>query len=158
MIGTRRPDRTPTRDLVRCASVQASSAQRGMVPLAAVDGSPATDWQPVKIPATLTVQLAQPQSISAATLRWGRMWPPQPKPNVHPPAKPVKTVRPTAYRLMTSTDGTHWREVTHVRTTGSRVKDVLTFPAVSAKYIRVAITASKKQLPPPMLEELTVTH
>ena len=157
-ITTRRPDQKPTSDLVRCAAASATSAQPGRIPLAAVDGSPATDWQPVRTPASLTVRLPHAQTVGSATLRWGRMWPPQPKPNVHPPAKPVKTVRPTAYRLQASTDGVHWRTLADVHTTSGRVKDVLSFAEVPARYIRVTIVSSKRSLPAPMLDELTVGH
>lgn len=157
VIPTRRPAATATPDVVRCTSTVASSAARGMVPLAAVDGSPATGWQPTQRQARLTVHLPRTHSVSHATLRWGRMWPAQPKPNVHPPAKPVITLRPTAYRLLVSTDGAHWREVTHVRTRGNRVVDDLTFPAVPARYVRVRIVSSKPKHEPPMLDELTVT-
>jgi trehalose/maltose hydrolase-like predicted phosphorylase len=157
-IRTRRPDERSSPDLARCVAARASSAQRGKIPLAAIDGSPATNWQPMRTPSSLTVRLAHPQTIGSATLLWGRMWPPQPKPNVHPPAKPVKTVRPTAYQLRTSTDGVHWRTVARVRTETGRVKDTLRFATVRARDVRVNIVSSKRSLPPPMLDELTVGH
>ena len=112
----------------------------------------------MRTPASLTVRLPHAQTVGSATLRWGRMWPPQPKPNVHPPAKPVKTVRPTAYRLQASTDGVHWRTLADVHTTSGRVKDVLSFAAVPARYLRVSIVSSKRSLPAPMLDEMTVGH
>jgi hypothetical protein len=158
VLTTGDPQAAPTADVVRCASVTASSAQRGMIPLAAIDGSPATDWQPVARHGRLTVGLGRAVTISHARLRWGRMWPPQPKPNVHPPAGPVKTARPTAYRLLTSSDGRHWRLVTHVRTRSNRVVDALSFGAVRARYVRVRIVSAKASLPPPMLDELRVTR
>ena len=54
LVSPRRPDLQPTRDLVRCGHASASSSQRGADPLAAVDGSPATGWQPSSLPADLT--------------------------------------------------------------------------------------------------------
>jgi trehalose/maltose hydrolase-like predicted phosphorylase len=156
-IRTRRPAADPTPDVVRCARASASSAARGMIPLAAVDGSPATGWQPTQRRGQLTVRLARTQSISHASVRWGRRSPAQPKPNVHPPAKPVLTLRPTAYRLLVSTDGTHWRVVTHVRTTGKRVVDDLSFPAEPARYVRIRILSSTPKQEPPVLDELSVT-
>ena len=87
-IPTRRPDLTPTNDVVRCRPATASSAAAGADPLAAVDGSPSTDWQPSALPATLTVPLGAAKSVHSATLDWGRMWPPAPAPNVPPPPWP----------------------------------------------------------------------
>src|SRR6185437_13105276 len=52
-------------------------ARCGAPALAAVDGSPATDWQPAKVHATLTARLAPLTGrIRTITVRWGRMWPP----------------------------------------------------------------------------------
>ena len=70
-LATARPDLTHTRDAVRCQSASASSAQPGAPALAAVDGSPATDWQPTSIPATLTVPTAAGEhKISRAVVLW----------------------------------------------------------------------------------------
>ena len=62
-----------------------TDAQPGAPALAAVDGSTATDWQPAKLPATLTVPTrAGKRRINKVVVVWGRQWPAQPKPNIHP--------------------------------------------------------------------------
>ena len=158
VVRTLRPDLQRSRDLVRCQRVKATSAQAGATALAAVDGSPATDWQPASLPANLTVGLAggDPR-IRAATLRWGRAWPPQPAPNVHPPAGPVTVVRPSSYELLASRDGKHWRVLASVRGRASDAIDVLRFGPVRARFVRVRITGSSAS-EQPMLDELTVTR
>ncbi|MFZ0089712.1 MAG: hypothetical protein WAL63_09415 [Solirubrobacteraceae bacterium] len=50
-LATARPDLRPTADAVRCRAATATSAQPGAPALAAVDGSPATDWGPATLPA-----------------------------------------------------------------------------------------------------------
>jgi trehalose/maltose hydrolase-like predicted phosphorylase len=154
-VPTRRPDLTPTTGLARCQPATATSAQPGADPLAAVDGSPATGWQPEQITATVTVPLTHAAVISRATLDWGQQWPPQPAPNVHPPAGPVKTLRASSYDLVASVNGRDWTVIASItgRTTGTR--DVLTFPPVHARYVGVRITAATYNTPP-VLEELTV--
>jgi hypothetical protein len=152
---TRRPDRQPTADLARCQQAAASSAQPGAGPLAAVDGSPATDWQPAAIASSLTVRLARSAVIAAATLDWGRQWPPPPAPNVHPPPGPVLTLRASTYSLVVSRDGKHWTVVARVQGRTSGLRDVLRFAPVRARYAGVRITAATHRTPP-MLEELTV--
>jgi trehalose/maltose hydrolase-like predicted phosphorylase len=154
-VPTRRPDLTPTTDLARCQPATATSAQPGADPLAAVDGSSATGWQPEQITATLTVPLTHAAVISRATLDWGQQWPPQPAPNVHPPAGPVKTLRASSYDLVASANGRDWTVIASItgRTTGTR--DVLTFPPVRARYVGVRIAAATDNTPP-ILEELTV--
>jgi hypothetical protein len=154
---TRRPDRTPTTDLVRCQNAVASDSAPSGPPLAAVDGSPATGWQPTELPAKLTVPLRHADRISTATLTWGHEWPPPPAPNVHPPPGPVITLRPTAYDLLVSTDGTTWHAVAHVNVTGNRDTDTLRFPAQRAKYVAVRIVTAREHLLP-MLQELVVQH
>jgi trehalose/maltose hydrolase-like predicted phosphorylase len=154
-LPTRRPDLTPTTDLARCQPATATSAQPGAGPLAAVDGSLATGWQPEQIAASMTVPLTREAAISHATLDWGQQWPPQPAPNVHPPAAPVKTLRASSYDLVVSANGRDWTVVASItgRTIGTR--DTLTFPAVRARYVGVRITAATYDTPP-ILEELAV--
>jgi trehalose/maltose hydrolase-like predicted phosphorylase len=153
---TVRPDLTPTDDLVRCQVASASSSQVGADPLAAIDGSPATDWQPSSVPATLTAPVqGGSQVLRMARLVWGQQWPPPPGPNIPPPASPVVTLRPSAYRLQVSTDGQNWTTVATV-TGGHSTTDVVHFAATKASYVRVAIDSSAPSQPP-MLEELTVT-
>jgi trehalose/maltose hydrolase-like predicted phosphorylase len=156
-IPTRRPDLTTTTDLVRCARARADTAQPSGPPLAAVDGSPATDWQPLSVPATLTVPVqGGGQQINKATLRWGQQWPPAPAPNVPPPPGPITTLRASTYALQVSSDGQSWRTVATVTGRSTGTVDVLRFPATSARFVRVQITTATGTLPP-MLQELTVT-
>jgi trehalose/maltose hydrolase-like predicted phosphorylase len=156
-IPTRRPDRTATTDVVRCGAAVATSSWTWAPALAAVDGSPATDWQAVTLPATLRATVTGgTRTVSRATLRWGQMWPAAPSPTEPPPPGPVVTLRATSYTVAVSTDGQTWHTVASVsgRTTGTT--DVLTFPAVPARYIEVTVTASTGT-EAPMLDELTVT-
>ncbi len=153
-VPTRRPDLTPTTDLTRCAVATATSAAPGAVPRAAVDGSPATDWQPTVLPAALTVRLPVPRTLRTATLTWGRQWPPAPAPNVPPPPGPVRTLRPTSYDVQTSLDGVHWTTAAHVSASTGTV-DTVRLAGVLARQVRVVLdTAAAGVLPE--LDELTV--
>jgi trehalose/maltose hydrolase-like predicted phosphorylase len=152
---TQRPDLTPTSDLVRCQPAAASSAQPGADPLAAVDGSPATDWQPTQVRATIDVPLTRPAVIGSATVLWGQQWPGQPAPNVHPPAGPVKTLRASSYQLVVSDDGQNWTAVASVTGRTSGTRDTLSFAPVHARYVGIRISAATYDTPP-MLAELTV--
>ena len=154
-VPTQRPDLSHTTDLARCQPATASSAQPGADPLAAVDGSLATDWQPQQITSSLTVPLAHTAVIRSATLDWGQAYPPPPAPNVHPPPGPVKTLRASSYDLLVSTDGTNWTTAAQVRDATTGTHDMLTFPPVRARYIRIQITAATHNTPP-MLDEITV--
>ena len=98
MVATLRPDLAPTGDVVRCGNVSATTSQPGSPPLAAVDGSTATGWQPVTLPATLTVSLpGGAKVVSEAILQWGQHWPSPPEPSQPPPPGPVTTERATSY-------------------------------------------------------------
>jgi hypothetical protein len=155
-MSTRRPDLTPTADVVRCQPAVASSSQVGADPLAAVDGSPATGWQPVSVPATLTAPAqGGSQVLRTAQLVWGQQWPPPPGPNIPPPPGPVVTLRPSAYRVQVSTDGQNWSTVATV-TQGSGTTDTVHFRPTTASFVRVALDSSATSHSP-MLEELTVT-
>src|SRR5579875_872382 len=158
-IETRRPDTTPTSDLVRCGSASATSSQPGALPLAAVDGSPATDWQPTALPATLTAPVVAagtiPRAISRVQIVWGQAWPAAPAPNVPPPPTPVVTLRPSVYDLLSSNDGRTWRTLAHVTTT-SGTTDELSFAPTRARYLAVRIDSAPGDTLP-MLEELTAT-
>ncbi len=156
-VRTRRPDTRSTADVVRCAAASASSAARGMIPLAAVDGSPATDWKPTALPARLTVPLRGVRTVHTATVLWGRTWPAAPGPNQPPPPTPVHIQRPSAYDLLVSSDGRTWRTVARVRTTTTRTQDVLSFRTTSARFVRLRIVSAAKGVHP-MLEELRVTR
>ena len=154
-ISTRRPDLAPTSDAVRCQAATATSAASGADPLAAVDGSPATDWQPASVPATISVPVAGNGTVRQVSLLWGRQFPPQPKPNVHPPAGPVKVLRASAYTVQVTTDGTHWRTVAAVHRTSGE-SDTIAFAETKAKAIRIQLTAGTSA-GVPLLEELTAT-
>src|SRR5262249_33546452 len=138
----RRADLTPTTDVVQCARATATSSLPGALPLAAVDGSPATDWQPASLPATLALPIAGGQFIRTATVRWGQQWPPAPGPNIPPPPGPVQTLRASTYAVQISRNGTSWRTIAAVngRTTGT--VDVIHFLPVSPRFIRLQITAA----------------
>lgn len=157
-LGTRRPDLAVTDDAALCGGARATSSQPGAPALAAVDGSPVTDWQSVKLPSTLTLSLrGGTQTMSTATLRWGQIWPSAPAPNLPPAPGPVVTLRASTYSLAVSDNGHTWRTVATVtgRTTGTT--DVLHFSATRAGYIAVHITASA-DMQQPMLDELTVSR
>jgi hypothetical protein len=153
-ISTRRPDLRPSSDVLRCAPAQATSTTPGAIALAAVDGSPATGWQPRALPARWTVVLPAAHTIDFATIRWGRMWPGPPGPNIAPPPTPVVTLRPTAYNLMLSQDGRRWHTVARVRGATTRTRDVLTFPAHAARFVRLRVIRSAGGAPTPLLEEI----
>ena len=93
----------------------ASSAQSLGPPLAAVDGSKATFWQPDKLPATLTVPLSSPERINQVVLRWGQRWSPPPASGQPPPAHPVVTLRASSYDVLASADGHTWTTVARMR-------------------------------------------
>ena len=153
-VTTRRPDLTPTTDTLRCAPATASSAQPGAGAPAAVDGSPATDWQPTGLPATLTAPLGRERAISTATVTWGRQWPAPSGPNVPPAPGPVTPRRATDYTLAVSTDGHTWHTVATVSGRGTGTRDVLRFAPVSARYVSLRITAATGTAPP-LLEEVS---
>jgi trehalose/maltose hydrolase-like predicted phosphorylase len=154
---TRRPDLTKTRDLARCGRVRASSSEPGAPALAAVDGSPATDWQPAKVHATLTTPLAPlAGSVRTITLRWGRMWPAAPAPNVPPPPGPVTVLRPFAYTVQVSRNGRAWRTVARFGGRSGVVDTVHVRGGAKTRFVRVRVTApSTAKLPE--LDELTAT-
>jgi hypothetical protein len=87
---------------------------------------------------------------------WGRQWPPSPGPNIPPPPGPVKTLRASSYRLQVSVNGRRWKTVVSVNGVQSRVRDVLRFHKVSARYVRILVSSETNQTPP-QLDELTVT-
>jgi trehalose/maltose hydrolase-like predicted phosphorylase len=154
-VATRRPDRAPTGDLLRCRPARSSSAQPGLGPLAAVDGSPATEWQPTGIAASLTVPLAGEHTIAGATVDWGQAWPPPPAPNVHPPPGPVRILRATDYDLVVSQDGRMWTVVAQVRGRASGTRDELRFAPVPARFVGLRLIGATGQTPP-KLRELSV--
>jgi hypothetical protein len=155
-LATRRADLTPTTDVVQCGRATATSSLPGALPLAAVDGSPATDWQPASLPATLTLPIAGGQFIRTATVRWGQRWPPAPGPNVPPPPGPVQTLRASTYTVQVSQNGRSWLTIAAVNGRTSGTVDVIHFLPVSARFIRIQITVATGTQPP-MLDEISVT-
>jgi trehalose/maltose hydrolase-like predicted phosphorylase len=156
-LPTRRPDLTAATDAVRCGSVSASSSQPGAPALAAVDGSPATGWQPLSVPATLSVPVAHgPRPISTVTIQWAQQWPEPPIPDQSPPAGPVNTLRATDYVVSTSLDGHSWHPVAEVAGRVTGMTDVLTFVPVKARFIALHITASANGMTP-KLDELSAS-
>ncbi len=156
-LATRRPDLTASGDLVRCGHVAATSSAPGAPALAAVDGSPATDWQPATVHASLTARLRPlAGQIGTITLRWGRQWPAVPGPNIPPPPGPVVVLRPASYSVQVSNNGHAWRTVALVRGRAGVLDTVHLKHAVNARFVRIRVNAaSSTKLP--MLEELTVT-
>jgi hypothetical protein len=143
---------------VRCQPATASSTTIGTQPLAAVDGSPATDWQPASVPATLTVPLrGKDPKVGIATLQWGRQWPPAPGPNIPPPPAPITVLRASDYTLQVSRNGRVWHQVASVSGKTSGTTDVLHFKARRARFVRIRITAATAGKEP-MLQELTLTR
>ncbi len=156
-VATQRPDLAPTRDLVRCGKASATSSAPGAPPLAAIDGSPVTGWQPAAVPSTLTASMpGGPQSVSAATLQWGQEWPSAPTPTQPPPPGPVSTLRAISYSVAVSLDGRSWQTVGSVmgRMTGST--DVLHFRPARARYVAVHLIEATDQHAA-ILDELSVT-
>jgi hypothetical protein len=123
-----------------------------------VDGSPATDWQPATVHATLTAAIAPLSGrVRTIALRWGRLWPGAPAPNVPPPPGPVKVLRPSVYTVQVSTNGRTWRTVARFGRRGG-VLDTVHVPGRAGKlrFVRLRVTApSAKTLPE--LDELTAT-
>ena len=155
-LPTRRPDLAPSNDLVRCGTVTASSAQPGAPALAAVDGSPATDWEPASVDSTLTAPIARGGApIRTITVRWGQQWPPAPAPNVPPPPGPVTVLRPASYSVLVSNNGETWRQVAAVSGQDGQALDTLHLSDVRARFVRIALTATSATSLP-QLDELTV--
>ena len=156
-IPTRRPDLAPTTDAVRCASTTATSSQNGAPALAAVDGSPATGWQPTSIPATLTTALTDgPRVVTTVSVQWGQQWPAASVPDQPAPAGPITTLRATSYDVTASLDGRTWHTVAQVEGRTSGTAEVLHFAPTKARYISIRIAASTGAQPP-VVGELSVS-
>jgi len=151
---TARPDLTATNDRLSCAPTHASSSAPGAPSLAAVDGSTATDWSPVSLPATLTATVRGSKPVRRAVVTWGRQWPAVLTPNVKPAPGPVIVRRATSYSLLVSTDGSHWRVLTTV-TGRTGTTDTLTFRRQKIRFVRLQIASATNG--PPLLEELQLT-
>jgi hypothetical protein len=150
----------------RCSRATASSTAPGAPALAAVDGSDATDWQPARLPATLTVPTGRLSAGATVTVRWGQAWPPVLKPNVPPEPGPVQTLRSRDYVVQIRT-ARGWRTVARVRTRSARLTDTITLPTGGAQAVRLRLiggsgkrtvkTSSAPSTPIlPMVQEVTV--
>jgi len=165
-IATLPSQRPAGSDALRCHAASASSSAPGAPPLAAVDGSSATDWQPAAVPATLsapTGDAARP--ITEVTVRWGRMWPAVVTQNVHPKPGPVYTLRARRYAVELDAGG-RWRTVATVASRSERSVDLVHIPATRARAVRIRLlsgtgvrtvkTVTAPSTPVlPMIEELT---
>ncbi|MFD5794203.1 glycosyl hydrolase family 65 protein [Streptomyces diastatochromogenes] len=98
-LKTRRPDLVPTPDLARCRPAAATSAEPGLYPEAAVDGSPATVWSPAAERAALTVDLGREVNVGTVRPTWRK--------------------RPASSTVEVSADGRAWH-----RADGSAVRYV----------------------------------
>jgi trehalose/maltose hydrolase-like predicted phosphorylase len=164
------PGATPSHSLTNpllCGAASASNSAPGAPPLAAVDGSSATNWQPAKLPATLTAPVTAARTLSSVTVRWGQAWPPVLKPNVHPKPGPVQTLRSRDYAVQISANGQTWRTVATVRSRSARLTDTVSFPAARVRAVRLRLiggtgvrTVKTKTVPStpilPMVQELSV--
>jgi len=156
-LATRRPDLASSSDLVRCNPATASSSQPGAPALAAVDGSPATDWEPTSVHSKLTARIAGLAApIHTVTLRWERQWPAAPAPNVPPPPGPVTVLRPASYSVLVSRNGRSWRRVAVISGRDGQVLDTLHLHGVKARFVRIRVTAASATSLP-QLDELTAT-
>src|SRR5579875_1236260 len=167
-IGSLPARRPASADALRCGDARASSSLPGAPPLAAVDGSSATDWQPGAVPATLTAPTrAAARTVSQVTIRWGRMWPAVVTPNVHPEPGPVHTLRARRYAVDLRTGG-RWHQVARVDSRSGRTLDVVRFPAMRASEVRIRLlsgtgvrTVKTKTTPStpvlPMVQELVAS-
>jgi hypothetical protein len=160
------PSHSATNPLL-CGGASASNTAPGAPALAAVDGSSATDWQPAKLPATLTAPVTAARALSSVTVRWGQAWPPVLKPNVHPKPGPVQTLRSRDYEVQISANGRTWSTVATVRSRSARLTATVTFPATRVREVRLRLTGGtgvrtvKTKTTPstpilPMVQELTV--
>jgi trehalose/maltose hydrolase-like predicted phosphorylase len=128
-------------DALRCRAAEASSSAPGAPPLAAVDGSTATDWQPATMPATLRASTGgTARTVSEITVRWGRMWPAVVTPNVHPKPGPVYTLRARRYAVELRAGG-RWRTVARVASRSQRMVDMIHLSPLRASAVRIRLLA-----------------
>jgi trehalose/maltose hydrolase-like predicted phosphorylase len=134
---TRRPDQQPTNDLARCQPATASSFVPGDEPVAAVDGSSATPWEPTSSQATLTARLAQLTKIRTVTVTRG-------------------TSSAFSYKVETSTDGTSWNVVASSpsKSTGT---DQFKLPPTRAQFVRLDFPGGGSASSP-VIDELSVSQ
>jgi trehalose/maltose hydrolase-like predicted phosphorylase len=113
---TRRPDLSPTSDVARCQRVTATSADASFPADAAVDGSPATSWQPTAAGASLTVDLGTTKTIDRIEVD-------------------SATGATTPYSVEVSRNGTTWQQAGTVAA-GSNPSSDLPLSSVHARWVR----------------------
>ncbi|MET8677935.1 discoidin domain-containing protein [Streptomyces sp. NPDC004647] len=133
VLKTRRPDLEPTDNAARCRTAKASSEEPGLYAGAAVDGNGTTAWTPNAERGSLTVDLGRVSRIAKISAKWG-------------------DVRPASYRLLTSTDGKHWRKASFAEGGMGELERPST-----ARYARAEIS-TKDPKKHPGIEELEVTR
>lgn len=136
VVPTGRPDLTATSDVARCQPVTASSADLSYPAAGAVDGSTATSWLPATLPANLDVDLGGVRSISAVQVSYGQ-------------------TGCTSCSAWASKDGQTWTKVAEVSGSASSTQTV-SFPAVTARYLRLAVDAGSG-VSTPYVEELSAS-
>jgi acyl-homoserine lactone acylase PvdQ len=105
-------------NLTAAKPVTASSTQSGYPATNAVDGNATTRWASSYADnQTLTVDLGASKTVARAVIRW-------------------ESAYATAYRIETSANGTTWTQAAAV-TGGNGGLDTVTFPAVTARYLRL---------------------
>jgi trehalose/maltose hydrolase-like predicted phosphorylase len=113
---TRRPDVTPTSDTARCRNVTATASNPSFPAVAAVDGSPATWWQPTTAGASLTVDLGQARTIDRIVVD-------------------SATGGTTPYSIEVSQDNKTWQLAGTVPTS-SNPSSSLAVPSIHAQWVR----------------------
>jgi trehalose/maltose hydrolase-like predicted phosphorylase len=122
VVPTRRPDKSPTSDVARCASTSASSADLSFPATAAVDGSDATRWQATSAGATLTVDLDTVQPVRGVTVLSG-------------------TATTTAYSIDVSKDGTSWSALGTASAASDPRSSIDVGNAMPGRYLRYRAAA-----------------
>lgn len=121
VVPTRRPDLEPTRDLARCRTVTATASDPSFPAIAAVDGSPATEWRPNAGGASLTVDLGTVRKLSDVTVR-------------------SATGATTGYAIDVSDDGRTWRTLGNAEPASDPTSSV-TADGASARFVRYTADA-----------------
>src|SRR5690606_12298361 len=104
-VPTRRPDRLPPQiegNIAQCRPVTSKGGYTpGHYPLAAVDGSNATSWQPLnKGPATLDIDLGYERIFKGVSINWGMI-----------PAEKFSLYTTSVQATSNSTDLSQWTPV-----------------------------------------------
>ena len=122
-LHTQRPALTPTADVARCRPVTASSADPSFPAVGAVDGDATTEWKALSQQASLQVDLGSVRSVDRVDIAWGAS-------------------RGTTYTVSGSPDGTTWLTLADAPAGAATAITGLSFRAVAARYLRIAVTAT----------------